>query len=102
MSSSSSVSSDDSDWDAGLLSALLGPPSFGSAQRTCESSDLSFYSAVDSSAGLTQTGSPKPVPRWRLAREGPLLSEILPSGIAGFGHGCAFRSSQIGWEVAIA
>ena len=72
MSSSSSVASDDSDGDEGLLSALLGPPSFGSAKRT---------------------GSPRPVPRWRLAREGPFLSEIPPSGIAGFGHGCAFRNT---------
>ena len=42
LSSSSSVASDDYDGDAGLLSALLGPPSFGSAQHTFESSDLSY------------------------------------------------------------
>ena len=54
MSSSSSVASDDSDGDTGLLSALLGPPSFGSASGTSESSELSFYSAVDSPAELAQ------------------------------------------------
>ena len=68
LSSSSSVASDESDGDAGLLSVLLGPPTFGPAQHTSESSDLSYYSAIDSSAWPTQIGSPRPVPRWRLAR----------------------------------
>ena len=93
LSSSSTVASDDSDGDAGLLSALLGPPSFGLAQHISESSDLSYYSVINSSARLTQIGSPRPVPRWRLAREGPFLLKISPSGGAGFGHGCAFRST---------
>ena len=35
----------------------------------------------------------RPVPRWRLSREGPFLSEISSSNVAGFGHGCAFRST---------
>ena len=78
---SSSVASDDSDGDAGLLLALLSPPSFSLAQRTSESSDFSFYSAVDSSAGLAQTSSPKHVPHWRLAQEGPFLSKIPPSAM---------------------
>ena len=43
MYSSSLVASDDSDGDAGLLSALLGPPSFGSAKCTYELSDLFYY-----------------------------------------------------------
>ena len=73
-SASSSVASDDSDVDAGLLSALLGLPSFGLAQRTSESSDFSYYSVVDSLAGLTQTCSALPI-------------SFPPSGVAGFGHG---------------
>ena len=40
------------------------------------SSDFSFYSAVESPTGLPQAGSGTPVPRWRLAREGPFLSEL--------------------------
>ena len=51
MCSSSSVASDNSDGDTGLLSALLGPPSFGLAHHTSESSDLSYYSAIDSWPG---------------------------------------------------
>ena len=54
MSSSSSVASDDSDGDAGLLSVLLGPPSFGSAPRTSEltlsSRDLSAAVAAGAMA----------------------------------------------------
>ena len=45
---------------------------------------FSFYSAVDSSAWLAQNGSLKPVPCWQLAREGPFLTEITRSGVAGF------------------
>ena len=62
MSSSSSVASNDSDADVGLLSALLDPSLFSSAPHTAESSDFSFYSTVDSPAGLAQNGSPKAVP----------------------------------------
>ena len=40
MSSSSSVVSDGSDGDAGLLSALLGPPSFRLDQHKAGSSEL--------------------------------------------------------------
>ena len=52
MSSSFLAASDDSDGDAGLLSALLGPPSFGLAQHTSESSEFYFCSAVDSQPPL--------------------------------------------------
>ena len=75
------------------MSVLLGPPTFRLAQHTSESSDLSYHSVIDSSAGPTQIDSPRPVPRWRLAREGPFLSEISSLNVAGFGHGCAFRST---------
>ena len=67
--------------------------SSGSAPRTSELSEFSFYSVVDSQAGLAQNKSPKPVPRWRLAREGPFLSEIPTSSVTRFGQGCAFRST---------
>ena len=91
-SSSSSVASDDSDGDAGLLASLLGPSSIGSVSRASMSSDFSFYRAVDSPPGLPQAGPHNPVARWRLAREGPFLSELPHSGIGGFGRGCAFRN----------
>ena len=34
-----------------------------------------------------------PVPRWRLAREGPFLEERSPEYIRSFGAGCAFRNT---------
>ena len=37
--------------------------------------------------------SPGPVPRWRLAREGPFLSEYSSSSLSCFGDGCAFRNT---------
>ena len=36
---------------------------------------------------------PGPVPRWRLARESPFLSECSSSSIRCFGDGCAFRNT---------
>ena len=56
-------------------------------------SDLSFYSAVDSPAGLPQAWSRTPVPRLCLAQEGPFLSELPQSEVRGFGRGCAFRNT---------
>ena len=94
ISSSSSVLSDESDGDAGLLSALQGPPSFRLAQHKAGSPELSSSSAMDVPANRIQIGSPSPVPRWRLAQEGLFLSEISPSDATGFGHGCAFRSTS--------
>ena len=35
-----------------------------------------------------------PVPRWRLAREGPFLAEWSPEYIRFFGAGCAFRNTS--------
>ena len=91
MTSSSSVVSDG---DAGLLAALLGPPSFRLPQQKTGSPELSSSSAMDVPASRIQRGSLRPVPRWRQTREGPFLSEISPSDAAGFGHGCAFRSTM--------
>ena len=34
-----------------------------------------------------------PVPRWRLAREGPFLEERSPESIRSLGPGCAFRNT---------
>ena len=34
-----------------------------------------------------------PVPRWRLAREGPFLAERSPESIRSLGAGCAFRNT---------
>ena len=34
-----------------------------------------------------------PVPRWRLAREGPFLKERSPESIRSLGRGCAFRTT---------
>ena len=76
VSSSSSVASDDSYGDAGLLASLLGC-SIGSVSRTSVSSEFSFYSAVDSPTGLPQAGPQHLVPRWRLAWEGPFGQRFL-------------------------
>ena len=35
-----------------------------------------------------------PVPRWRLAREGPFLAERSPGSIRSLGAGCAFRNTS--------
>ena len=35
-----------------------------------------------------------PVPRWRLSREGPFLSERSSSSLHCFGDGCAFRNAM--------
>ena len=75
------------------MSALLGAPSVRLAQHKMGSPELYSFGAMDVPANRIQIGSPKPVPHWRLAWEGPFLSEILPSDAAGFGHGCAFRST---------
>ena len=64
ISASTSVASDDYG-DAGLLASVFGPLSIGAMLG---SSDLSFYSAIDSLAGLPRAGSRTHVPRWRLAR----------------------------------
>ena len=37
--------------------------------------------------------SPGPVPRWRLAQEGPFLSERSSSSLRCFGDGCVFRNT---------
>ena len=41
---------------------------FGSSSHDSVSSEFSFYSAADSSAGLTPAGPPNPIPRWRLPK----------------------------------
>ena len=35
-----------------------------------------------------------PVPRWRLAREGPFLAERSPESIRSLGSGCVFRNTS--------
>ena len=35
-----------------------------------------------------------PVPRWRLAREGPFLAEQSPESIRSLGAGCAFQNTS--------
>ena len=77
----------------GLLTSLLGLSSFGSMPRASVSSDFSFYSAVNSLTGFPQAGSGTPVLRWRLAREGPFLSEVPRLDVGTFGQGCAFRNT---------
>ena len=77
--------------DANLLEELLSPPSLGLPRPMTASSALTSSCALDCPASQGQLGSPSPVPRWRLAREGPFLSEILPSDMSGFGAGCCFR-----------
>ena len=39
-----------------------------------------------------------PVPRWRLAREGPFPNERSPASLRVLGKGCAFRHTTYDWE----
>ena len=89
MSSFSSVASDDSDGDAGLLSALLALRHSG--RRNVLQSLRMCLITVQLTVRPGPLRSALRDPRWRLAREGPFLPEIPPSGVAGFGHACAFR-----------
>ena len=91
MSLPSQTVSDTPAADAYLLEKLLGPPSLGLPWPTTASSAFTSSGALDCPASLGRLGSPSPVPRWRLAREGTFLFEILPSYLSGFGAGCSFR-----------
>ena len=86
------VVSDESEEDVGFLTALLGPPFIRTGTAQGAVVGVAFF-RYHGRSGKSQIGSPNPVPRWRLAWEGPFLSDILPSDVAGFGHGCVFRST---------
>ena len=86
-SSSSSVASHDLDGDVGLLTSLLMRSSM---TRESISTHFSFYHAVSSPTRIPRAESVTPVPRWRLAQEGPFLSELPRSDVGAFGQGYAF------------
>ena len=54
--------------------------------------DLVWVPALPQSTG-TYVDRKCPVPRWRLAREGPFLEERSPEYIRSLGPGCAFRDT---------
>ena len=54
--------------------------------------DLVWVSALLQSTG-PYVDLECPVPRWRLAREGPFLEERSPESIRSLGPGCAFRNT---------
>ena len=60
-----------------------------SVRRNVPPSHRNFLSTVRSTV---RPGSLRTALR-NLFRVGPFLSEIPPSGVAGFGHGCAFRNT---------
>ena len=75
---------------------LLGPQVCGTfclnLLRSIRRARPSRASGVpDCPTRLVLHGSPGPVPRWCLAREGPFLSEQTPSALDCFGDGCSFR-----------
>ena len=77
--------------DANLLEKLLSPPSLGLPWLTTASSTLTLSGALDCPASQGRLGPSSFVSRWRLAREGPFLSEILPLDMSGFGASCSFH-----------
>ena len=75
----------------GLLDALCESPPVNLSRLTLSSSSAASTGVLDCLASQDIRGSPGPVPRWRLAREGPFLSERSPSSLNCFGDGCSFR-----------
>ena len=89
MSSPSSVVSDGSDGDVGLLSALLGPHSFRLSQHKAGSSDFSSSGAMDVPANRIQIGSPESCSTLAFGSGGPVL-------IGDFAFGCGrFRGMDV-------
>ena len=74
---------------SGLPDALSGSPPVDPSQLT--SPAVAFSGIPDCPASRDLRGSLGPVLRWRLAREGPFLSERSPSSPNCFGDGCPFR-----------
>ena len=85
-SSSSSVASDDSDGDAGLLASILGPSSFGSSVvrllllQCCRQSSRIILGRTSETCSALANGSGGPV-------------SVPHSGVGGFDSGCAFRNT---------
>ena len=71
-------------------------PAVGHAGLTLPSVDNSFVQDMLWAPAAPQDTRPNvdweiPVPRWRLAREGPFLAEHSPESIRSMGAGCTFR-----------
>ena len=76
-----------------LQDALLGysPPELSRPILTSPAEVFSDLPDCPTSRDVRR--SPGPVPRWRLAREGPFLSERSSSSLNCFGDGCAFLNT---------
>ena len=73
-------------------------PAVGYARLPLPSVDNSLVPDLVWVPALPQSTGPHadhkcPVPRWRLAREGPFLEEHSPESIRSLGPGCAFRNT---------
>ena len=90
-SPASPMVSDPPSGTTGVLDVLLGSPAFDLSRPTPTSSDVASSGVPDCPASQDLSRSPGPVPSWRLAREGPFLSERSPSAPNCFGDDCSFR-----------
>ena len=85
----------------GLVSPIIDglsdvAPAVGHVELTLPPVDNSFVKDMLRAPAAPQDKRPNddqeiPVPRWRLAREGPFLAERSPESIHSMGAGCAFR-----------
>ena len=69
----------------GLPDTLSGSPPIDLSQQTLTSPAMVYSDIPDCPASRYLGSSPEPVPCWWLAREGPFLSERLPSSLNCFG-----------------
>ena len=74
-----------------LLDAVLGCPPTELSRLTLTSPAEVFSELPDCPTSRDVRRSPGPVPRWRLARVRPFLSERSSSSLNCFVDGCAFR-----------
>ena len=75
----------------GVRNVLLESPLFDPSRPTPTSSAVDSSGVPDCPTSRDFHGSPGPVPRWRLAQEGPFLNERTPSALNCFGDGCSFH-----------
>ena len=94
-SGSRMVVSDPPSGTTGVLDVLLGSPLFDLLRPTTTSSSVASSGVPDCPASRDLRGSPAPVPRWRLAWEGPFLNERWPSALNCFSDGCSFRHTGV-------
>ena len=90
VSPASPMMSDSPSLTTGVRDVLLESPPFDPSRPTPTSSAVASSGVPDCLSSWDLHGSPGPVPRWRLARDGPFLYERTPSALNSFGDGCSF------------